>query len=74
MSKRALAAGPVKGQQAALRGVSRMATWLMVAATALVERNRQRRSLAELDDRLLRDIGLTRADARRECEKPRWRG
>ena len=34
---------------------------------------RSRALLAELDDRLLADIGLSRADAMRECEKPFWR-
>ncbi|KAB2954953.1 MAG: DUF1127 domain-containing protein [Rhizobiaceae bacterium] len=29
----------------------------------------QRRALAELDERLLLDVGLTRADVRRECRK-----
>lgn len=33
----------------------------------------ERRDLAELDDRLLRDIGLTPADVRLECAKPWWR-
>jgi uncharacterized protein YjiS (DUF1127 family) len=32
--------------------------------------SRQRRALSELDDRLLRDIGLTRAQAQREAAKP----
>ena len=36
------------------------------------ERARQRRRLAELDDRMLRDIGLSRADVGREVEKPFW--
>jgi uncharacterized protein YjiS (DUF1127 family) len=40
-------------------------TWL--------ERARQRRQLAELSDHMLRDIGLTRADAWAESEKPFWR-
>jgi uncharacterized protein YjiS (DUF1127 family) len=38
-----------------------------------MERSRQRRALAELDDRLLRDIGLTRDEARRECANPFWK-
>ena len=38
-----------------------------------MERSRQRRALAELDDRLLRDIGLTREDARQECANPYWK-
>ena len=33
---------------------------------------RQRRRLAELDDRLLRDIGLTRADVERELRRSPW--
>ncbi len=37
-----------------------------------MERGRQRRSLANLDDRQLRDLGLTRADVRLECAKPIW--
>ncbi|NNG02831.1 MAG: DUF1127 domain-containing protein [Inquilinus sp.] len=46
------------------------------AAAALFvwrERSRQRRHLRHLDDRLLRDIGLTRQDARGEAAKPAWR-
>ena len=34
--------------------------------------HRQRRHLARLDDHLLRDIGLTRAEAERECLRPAW--
>ena len=37
------------------------------------ERSRQRRELAELNDRALKDIGLTRIDALRESAKPFWR-
>ncbi len=37
------------------------------------ERSSQRIRLMELDDRMLRDIGLTRADALYEFEKSRWR-
>jgi uncharacterized protein YjiS (DUF1127 family) len=37
------------------------------------ERLRQRRQLARLDARLLRDIGITVAEAERECNKPFWR-
>lgn len=37
------------------------------------ERHRQRRALDRLAPHELRDIGLTAADARRECAKPFWR-
>jgi uncharacterized protein YjiS (DUF1127 family) len=36
-------------------------------------RARERRFLARLDDLALKDIGITRGDARRECAKPFWR-
>jgi uncharacterized protein YjiS (DUF1127 family) len=38
-----------------------------------IQRNRQRHQLANLDDRMLWDIGVTRAQAARECAKPFWR-
>ena len=37
------------------------------------ERNRMRHGLATMDERLLRDIGLTRDDVRLELRKPFWR-
>ncbi|WP_042689898.1 DUF1127 domain-containing protein [Azospirillum sp. B506] len=44
----------------------RLATWN--------ERRRQRRALEALPDHLLSDIGISRADADHEAEKPFWRG
>lgn len=40
---------------------------------AWLAKSRGRRHLAELDDRLLQDIGVTSGAARREIEKPFWR-
>jgi uncharacterized protein YjiS (DUF1127 family) len=37
------------------------------------QRLRDRQQLAEMDDRSLRDIGLTRYDAELELRKPFWR-
>ena len=37
------------------------------------ERSRQRRHLIALDDRMLKDIGFTRAQAYQEYRKPVWR-
>jgi uncharacterized protein YjiS (DUF1127 family) len=37
------------------------------------DRARQRRHLARLDERLLRDIGIDRVDALRESRKPFWK-
>lgn len=36
------------------------------------ERNRQRREIARLDDRMLADIGLSRMEATREANKAFW--
>jgi len=47
------------------------AAWILVALW--VERARQRRVLATLDDKMLQYIGITRYDAARECGKPFWR-
>jgi uncharacterized protein YjiS (DUF1127 family) len=50
---------------------------LIVKATDTVldwqERARQRHRLGEMDDHLLRDIGLSRADLEHESAKPFWR-
>lgn len=43
------------------------------ALARMQQRRRERRQLAELDERLLRDIGIERADALREARKPFWR-
>ena len=50
---------------------SRLHTWGSAIRTWF-ERGRQRRALAELDDRLLRDIGVTFEQAKREAARPFW--
>jgi uncharacterized protein YjiS (DUF1127 family) len=37
------------------------------------ERARGRHLLQQLDDRMLRDVGLTRSDVERECNKHFWK-
>lgn len=37
------------------------------------DRHLQRLDLAEIDDHMLHDLGLTREDVRRECAKSFWR-
>ncbi|TKT69149.1 DUF1127 domain-containing protein [Aquamicrobium sp. LC103] len=39
----------------------------------LYDRHLQRRHLADLDDHLLRDIGVTPEQRRAECSRPFWR-
>jgi uncharacterized protein YjiS (DUF1127 family) len=43
------------------------------AELRFAQRMRQRRALAQLSDRELRDIGLSRYDAEMELRKPFWR-
>ncbi len=50
---------------------SQLYDWAGVVRTWL-QRSRQRRALAELDDRMLCDIGVTRLQAQREAAKPFW--
>lgn len=55
-----------------IRAVQRLSAQVLTTLREWEERARQRRRLSELDDRLLRDIGLTRADVNREAGKPFW--
>jgi uncharacterized protein YjiS (DUF1127 family) len=48
-----------------------LTAWALIIRVAL-ERHRQMRALAELDDRLLDDIGITRSQAMNETYKPLW--
>ena len=51
-------------------------SWTLIAARTFgdwQQRMRTRRALASLDDRLLKDVGLNRADVWRECSKPFWK-
>ena len=50
--------------EAAARALRTLLTWQ--------ERDRQRRALAQLDARMLRDVGLSRADVAMELHKPFW--
>lgn len=45
---------------------------LAVLVVAWQGRVRERNHLARLDDRMLRDVGLSRADTEREWRKPFW--
>ncbi len=72
----ALQGPPVDASRGALDGIARLARLpLAILETVLVwqERDQQRRHLAALDDRLLSDIGISRADAAREAAIPFWR-
>ena len=48
------------------------AVWLALALLRWQELAQQRRRLLSLDDRMLKDIGITRAEAMREGTRPFW--
>jgi uncharacterized protein YjiS (DUF1127 family) len=60
-------AGAAWGRLAALPGR------LLAGLAGWQQRARERRHLMSLDGRMLRDIGVSRADAWREGTKPFWR-
>lgn len=56
----------------------RKTVWMLVnraitVAMAWQRRQHERRHLSELDERLLRDMGLSRADVIIESSKPFWK-
>ena len=59
------------------RGFGRLTASLLVAGLEVLaawqERAADRYRLAALDDRMLSDMGLSRADAEPEIRKPFWR-
>ncbi len=56
-----------------LRPLLRVLKYVFVTTEEWQERAKQRRALRELNDHLLKDIGLSRADAEHEARKPFWR-
>jgi uncharacterized protein YjiS (DUF1127 family) len=56
----------------ALRRCGRACEGIAEIGLRWIDRGRQRRQLAELSDHMLRDIGITRADAWAEADKPFW--
>jgi uncharacterized protein YjiS (DUF1127 family) len=60
-------------RQAALEALGDAAHWVMATLREWRRRISEREQLAMLDDRMLRDIGLTRGDAEFLINKPFWR-
>ena len=56
-----------------LKGLSALIVSVTDTVLDWQERARQRHRLGQMDDHLLRDIGLSRADLEHESAKPFWR-
>ena len=59
-------------QSRPLPPLATLAVFVAVVVVSWSERRKSRIALGHLDNRLLDDIGLTRAQARFECERPFW--
>lgn len=62
-------AGITSSREAPRLSLLRAIEWIEVR----IERRRSRLALMEMTDAQLRDIGVSRADAYREFDKPFWR-
>ena len=65
---------PPEGWEDSARRRSAVFDWILETLLIWQERASQRSDLGQLNDRMLKDIGLSRADVMREVEKPFWRG
>ena len=69
-------ARPMFGASAVCGAQSSIAERILSAPFAVLatwgERLKQRGTLSEMDDRMLQDIGVSRAAARVEADKPFW--
>jgi uncharacterized protein YjiS (DUF1127 family) len=67
---------PLQGADVARFGPARPSVLIILADLLMtwIERGRSRHALALLDDRMLQDIGVDRAKAHVEIQKPFWRG
>lgn len=61
-----------RGGRAPLASLSESAARMLRHLLSWPDRVRQRRALMSLDDWMLKDIGLSRADIMREGDKPFW--
>ena len=60
-------------RMAAPRGIVRLLKAAINRLAEWRERAEQRKHLAGMNERMLKDVGISRADAAREANKPFWR-
>ncbi len=68
----ASAPSPTAGFWPRLPAFGRLITRMADALESLAQKHRSRRLLLELSDEQLKDIGISRADAHREADRPFW--
>jgi uncharacterized protein YjiS (DUF1127 family) len=69
----ALAAHPAAARRRPGLSLGRALTALVSQLLLWQERSNERLRLREMDDHMLKDLGISRAQAYRESEKPFWR-
>jgi uncharacterized protein YjiS (DUF1127 family) len=57
----------------AIDDLSDAAHWVMATLREWGRRSREREQVSHMDERMLKDIGITRAEALRLSSKPFWR-
>lgn len=67
------ALGNLRRQPSATVGLGPRLLGALLVLEAWLDRRCQRQALRELDDHMLRDIGVSRAAADHEAGKPLWR-
>lgn len=69
-----MASQALQRRHAGLDALGDATHWALGKLAEWRRRSRERAELASLDERTLRDIGLTRSDAEFLSNKPFWRG
>ena len=73
MNPERLIDGPFRAHNPVSESITRLIGKVGQAVSSWQRRAHDRAVLASLDDRMLRDIGYSKADVDRECAKPFWK-
>ena len=67
------AAASARNRRTAIDDLSDAAQWVFATFRQWRQRSREREQISRMDERMLKDIGITRAEALRLGSKPFWR-
>ena len=62
-----------RNHRTALDDLGDAAQWVLATLCQWHRRSREREQISQMDERMLKDIGITRAEALRLGSKPFWR-